>query len=141
MYDQILNALSSSHLAPVTFIAAMIFMVLAFCILIYPPKTPRYFWQCLAGLTIGCTLYLCIVSLNAYQRQEISQEKYTQLRSNLQANPEYAALISEALRSGRITNAQFDELQNAFTNMIQSREKELLAEKVSSILQIPPSSK
>lgn len=141
MHDQILNELSSSHLAPATFIAAITFMVLAICILIYPPKTHRYFWQYLAGLTIGCTLYLCIVSIYAYQRQEISQEQYTQLRSDLQANPEYAPLIAEALRSGRITNIQFDELHYAFINVIQSREKELLAEKVSSILQISPSSK
>ena len=140
MYDQILNVLSSSHLATVTFIAAIIIMVVAFCILIYRPKTHMYFWQCLAGLTICCTLYLCIVSLDAYQHQEISQDKYTQLRSNLQTSPEYAPLIAEALRSDRITNAQFDELEYAFTNMIQSREKKLLAEKVSSILQISPSS-
>jgi Ca2+/Na+ antiporter len=141
MYDQILNLLSSSQLASETFIAGIIFMILASCILIYRSKPHMYVWHCLTGLTICCGFFLCILGFDVHQHQEISQEKYTQLRSNLQTSPEYAPLIAEALRADRITNAQFDELQYGFANMGLSIEKKHLAEKISSILQTSPSSK
>ena len=141
MYDQIINKLASSHSATPTLIAALIFMVLAFLILIYRPRPHTYIWQCLAGLTISGTFFLTIVSVDAYQHEEISKDKYIQLRSDLQASPEYAPHIAEALRSGRITNAQFEKLQAEFTNMVLSTEKKYLTDKVSSILQTSASSK
>ena len=141
MYDQIINKLASSHSATPALIAALIFMVLAFLMLIYRPRPHTHIWQCLSGLTISGTFFLTIVSVDAYQHEEISKDKYTQLRSDLQASPEYAPLIAEALRSERITNAQFEKLQAEFTNMVLSTEKKYLTDKVSSIIQTSASSK
>ena len=143
MYDQILNILMFFNI-PALFLLITISIGItigALVFLLSPPKHYTYLWQCIAGLTIPCMLFSCFMSIDAFLHQEISQEKYAQLRSDVQARPEYAPIIAEAIRAERITNAQFDELKQAFTKMDLAIEKKHLEEETRPIPHVTSSFK